>query len=192
MRLSSVSVTQTTQLLHLLLNAALVMAIALVWWGVVVFKLNNVSTQMQRLQRQYYQQARGDALEVSTNWARLRRHRHDLLVRYRLTRHNALIMHYVLLLLVSSLFCLALRALVNTNLLITASMFLFVMGVFGLLLSVVLVLMEFYQVAVSGTISAPVAQVPRQRRRTLPQPSTHQDVAVEVEGSVPRQDVIAS
>lgn len=137
------SIAQTSQLLQLVLNSAVMMVIALMWWGVAVFRLNLVSNDMQRLRRQY---RRTRAEDGHTHLLlRLRQHRHDLMVRHRLSRHSVLIMHYVLLSLMGSLFLLALRALVNTNLLITAALFLFVLGAAGILLSVALALMEFYQ-----------------------------------------------
>lgn len=137
------SIAQTSQLLQLVLNSAVMMVIALIWWGVVVFRLNMVSNHMQRLRRQCRRtQADDDRQQLLM---RLRQRRHDLTVRYRLTRHSALIMHYVLLSLMASLLLLSLRALVNSNLLITSALFLFVLGAAGILLSVALALMEFYQ-----------------------------------------------
>ncbi len=140
------SIAQTSQLLQLVLNSAVMMVIALLWWGVVVFRLNTVSNHMQRLRRQY-RRTRDEEGQQRIR-LRLRQHRHDLTVRYRLNRHSALIMHYVLLSLMASLFLLSLRALVNSNLLITAALFLFVLGAAGILLSVALALMEFYQLNV--------------------------------------------
>jgi hypothetical protein len=187
-----VSVAQTTQLLHLLLNAALVLLIALIWWGVVLCKLNTVSTQMQRLRRQYQPGNRAGTIDIPVGLPQLRRRRHDLWVRYRLTRHSALIMHYVLLTLMASLFCLALRSLVSSNLLITVSMFLFVLGAFGLLLSVTLALMEFYQMALLEDSAAPRIASSRYPHHLAPRPSTHQDVVVEVDSTMSHRDAIAS
>jgi hypothetical protein len=138
-----VSIAQTSQLLQLVLNSAVMMVIALIWWGIVVFRLNTVSHHMHRLRRQYHRsKAKGSQ---PRGLLRLRQHCQELTVRYRLNRHSALIMHYVLLSLMASLFCLALRALMNSNLLITVALFLFVLGAGGILLSVALALMEFYQ-----------------------------------------------
>jgi len=141
-----VSIAQTSQLLQLILNSAVMMVIALVWWGVVVFRLNTVSNQMRRIHRRYRRVPPDDNQQRVRS--RLRQHRHDLTVRYRLTRHSVLMMHYVLLAQVASLFLLSLRALVNSNLLITMALFMFVMGTAGILLSVALALMEFYQMNV--------------------------------------------
>jgi hypothetical protein len=141
-----VSIAQTSQLLQLILNSAVMMVIALVWWGVVVFRLNTVSNQMQRLNRRYRRNLPDDGQPRVRS--RLRQHRHDLKIRYRLTRHSVLMMHYVLLAQMASLFLLSLRALVNSNLLITMALFMFVTGTAGILLSVALALMEFYQLNV--------------------------------------------
>ncbi|NJL44957.1 MAG: DUF2721 domain-containing protein [Leptolyngbyaceae cyanobacterium SM2_3_12] len=136
------SIAQTTQLLQLVLNSAVMMVIALAWWGIVAMRLSAVTDQMQRLRRQLRQ---GDGALRQGSLARLRQHRHELGVRYRLTRHSVLIMHYVLLVLMTSLLLLSLRALINANGLITVALFLFVMGCAGIVLSVALALMEFYQ-----------------------------------------------
>ncbi|MGF1569957.1 MAG: hypothetical protein ACFCVD_18125 [Nodosilinea sp.] len=155
------SIAQTTQLLQLLLNSAVMMAIALAWWGVVVVRLGAVSAQMQRLRRQYRQAARWETNQPQGTLMRLRQYRHELLVRYRLTRHSALIMHYVLLVLMASLFSLSLRALIHGNVLITVALFLLVLGAAGILLSVMLALMEFYQLnGLEGRWLDPVASDP--------------------------------
>jgi hypothetical protein len=141
-----VSIAQTSQLLQLILNSAVMMVIALVWWGVIVFRLNTVSNQMRRINKRYRRIPPDDNQKRVR--LRLRQHRHDLTVRYRLTRHSVLIMHYVLMAQMASLFLLSLRALVNSNFLITMALFMFVMGTAGILLSVALALMEFYQLNV--------------------------------------------
>jgi len=177
-----VTIAQTSQLLQLVLNSAVMMLIALLWWGVVVFRLNTVSGQLQRFrqktvdsrdrrldgtskgsipsarqisERQFRRQ-RPYSVDRSLHRSqfRMRQQRHDLRVRYRLTRHSALIMHYVLLAQMTSLFLLSLRALVNSNMLITMALFMFVFGAAGILLSVALALLEFYQLS-RLTVSEP-------------------------------------
>lgn len=176
------SIAQTTQLLQLVLNSAIMMVVALAWWGIVVMRLSAVTAQMQRLRRQL---RRGDMPLRQGSLARLRQHRHELGVRYRLTRHSVLIMHYVLLVLMASLFFLSLRALISANGLITVALFLFVLGCAGILLSVVLALMEFYQLNVLE-----LSTVREDREAILPrdlgQHSSHGLYRVE------KQDAIAS
>ncbi len=155
------SIAQTTQLLQLVLNSGLMMVIALAWWGVVVFRLGAISARLQRLERRP----------------------HALRVRYRLNRHSALIMHYVLLMLMASLCCLALRALIDANTLITAALLLFVLGNVGILVSVTLALMEFYQL--NGLEMRPAQPRPRpvvlpaaamEQPRPSPQAQAQRDV----------------
>jgi hypothetical protein len=164
--LSIVSIAQTSQLLQLILNSAVMMVIALIWWGVIVFRLNLVSNQMQRIRRQYHRTQAADGHQKML--LRLRHHRHELRVRYRLTRHSVLIMHYVLLGLIASLFFLSLRALINSNLLITAALVLFVLGAAGILLSVALALTEFYQLNVLAMANPALSEAGWDRPAPLP------------------------
>jgi hypothetical protein len=160
------SIAQTTQLLQLVLNSVLMMVIALAWWGVVVFRLGAISARLQRLDRRPY----------------------ALRVRYRLNRQSALIMHYVLLMLMASLCCLALRALIHANSLITVALVLFVLGTIGILVSVTLALMEFYQL--NGLeVRAPQPRV-RQRPSILPNITTEKQ-ATSLQSQT-EHDVVAS
>ncbi|TVP61727.1 MAG: hypothetical protein EA342_20250 [Leptolyngbya sp. LCM1.Bin17] len=157
------SIAQTTQLLQLVLNSAIMMAIALAWWGIVMIRLEAISAQLQRL----HQTAPRTGGGVSP-------YRHGIRVRYRLTRHSALIMHYVLLAMIASLVCLTLRALVNTNLLITVAVFLVVLGSAGILVSVALALLEFYHLnaleitPAAITTASPPGKSPARRPRHNP------------------------
>jgi hypothetical protein len=160
------SIAQTTQLLQLVLNSALMMVIALTWWGVVVVRLGAISARLQRLHPKPY----------------------ELRVRYRLNRHSALIMYYVLLMLMASLCCLALRALINANSLITVALFLFVLATVGMLISVALALMEFYQL--NGLELSSPRQRPRSRPQALPQRPLRSPPSSQV--SSPQRDAIAS
>ncbi|HIK44453.1 MAG TPA: hypothetical protein IGR64_06135 [Leptolyngbyaceae cyanobacterium M65_K2018_010] len=161
------SIAQTTQLLQLVLNSALMLIIALAWWGVVVVRLATLTERLQRLPRSPY----------------------ELRVRYRLNRHSALIMHYVLLILMASLCCLALRALISANSLITAALCLFVLATVGMLLSVVLALMEFYQL--NGLVLRSSQTNPEHRPRALPR-SLPQGLSQPPAQATRQQDVIAS
>lgn len=139
------SVEQTTQLIQLILNSALMLAIAVGWWGVMWLRHSTLVSQIQAHQRRTHRLA-ADGLLNSDLLTSRRQQRYHLQTRYRLTRHSVLIMHYVLLGLVSSLFCLSLRTLFGGEWLIPAALALFILGVTGLMLSVALALMEFYQI----------------------------------------------
>jgi hypothetical protein len=139
----AITVEQTTQLIQLILNSALMMAVALVWWGVVWLRQGAIAAQLQTHQRRLAQ-LRGEGPSAE-RLAYLRQLRLQLQARYRLTRHSALVMHAVLLALVGSIFSLSLRTLMGGNWLIPLALVLFVGGIGGLLLSVGLALLEFYQ-----------------------------------------------
>lgn len=126
------TVAQTTQLIQLILNSTLMLAIALAWWGVVWLRHSALVAQLQRpLPR--------DGCGLA------RRQRRQAQRRCRLMRSSALVMHTVLLLLTASLFCLAWRTLVGADWLVPLALVLFVVGSGGLLLSVGLALVEFHQ-----------------------------------------------
>lgn len=139
------SVEQTTQLIQLILNSALMLAIAVGWWGVMWLRHSTLVSQIQAHQRHTYRLAAESLLDSDLLTSR-RQQRYHLQTRYCLTRHSVLIMHYVLLGLVSSLFCLSLRTLFGGEWLIPTALALFILGVTGLMLSVALALMEFYQI----------------------------------------------
>ncbi|MBD0337148.1 MAG: hypothetical protein ICV62_16795 [Cyanobacteria bacterium Co-bin13] len=141
----AITVEQTTQLIQLILNSALMMAIALAWWGVVWLRHSAIAAQLQAHQRRMAQ-LRGVEGQSIEQIAHLRQLRLQIQARYRLTRHSALVMHAVLLALVGSVFSLALRTLMGGNWLIPLALVLFVLGIGGLLLSVGLALLEFYQI----------------------------------------------
>lgn len=140
----AMTVEQTTQLIQLILNSALMMAIALVWWGVVWLRHSAVVAQLQGHQRRTACFIAAGSLDAE-QLAYLKHQRIYLQARFRLTRHGVLVMHGVLVALVGSLFGLSLRTLFGSNWLIPLSLVLFVVGIGGLLLSVLLTLMEFYQ-----------------------------------------------
>ena len=140
----AMTVEQTSQLIQLILNSALMMAVTLAWWGALWLRHSTISTQMQAHQRRVQRLIQGEQLTVET-LAYLRQQRYQLQGQQRLMRHSLLLVHYGLLAFMTSLFCLGLRVLFNANWLIAAAMFVFVLGVTGMLLSVLLTLLEFYQ-----------------------------------------------
>lgn len=144
------TVAQTTQLIQLILNSTLMLAIALAWWGVVWLRHSALTGQLQRRPA-----LDGRALPPLQ--------RRQAQTRCRLMRSSALVMHTVLLLLTASLFCLAWRTLVGADWLVPLALALFVAGSGGLLLSVGLALLEFCQI---NRFSRP-----SRRRSIRPQPA---------------------
>ncbi|HEY9736161.1 MAG TPA: hypothetical protein V6D06_07755 [Trichocoleus sp.] len=157
----TITVEQTTQLIQLILNSALMMAIALAWWGVVWLRHGAIATQLQTHLGRLARLREAGEPDVE-QLAHLKQLRLQLQARYRLTRQSWFIMHCVLLALVGSVFSLALRTLLSGNWLIPVALVLFVAGIGGLLLSVGLALMEFYQL---GLLEEGVAS--RGRRRSV-------------------------
>lgn len=126
------NVAQTTQLIQMILNTCLLMAIAVAWWGIVWVRYSAIAHRLSYMHQQVVQG------RVGRKPLRALRHQ------YRLGRYSTGIMHYVLLGLVLSLLGLSLRTLVGANWLISLSLLLFIAALVGLLLSVGLALLEFY------------------------------------------------
>lgn len=141
------SVAQTTQLIQLILNTCLLMAVAVAWWGITWLRHGAIANQLARARRQA---SRGD---VATPLRSLQR-------QYQLGRMSVGIMHYVLLGGGGSLLALSLRTLLGIDWLITLSMLLFAAAVGGILLSVSLTLLEFYQ-------GQPIRRYPRRRPKPM-------------------------
>lgn len=153
------TVAQTTQLIQLILNSALMMVLAMAWWGVVWLRFNAIVSELRHQERQYQVQLRAAAI-AGQPWPRRRSHRHQLRVRYRLNRHSMLTMHYVLLALAGSLLGLGLRMLISGDWLIALALVLFVLAAVGLLCSVALALLEFYQLSGLETVANGVESRP--------------------------------
>lgn len=148
------TVAQTSQLIQLILNTCLLMAIAVAWWGLVWMRYGIIANQLSQTQRQRQQG------QSHLAWRSLHR-------QYRLGRTSIGVMHYVLLGQAGSLLALSLRTLLGADWLISLSMLLFLLAVIGLTLSVGLSLMEFYQAArprrrsrASRRLKAAAPQVP--------------------------------
>jgi hypothetical protein len=146
------TVAQTTQLIQLILNSTLMLAIALAWWGVVWLRHSALTGQLQRRPA-----PNGGAASLPPL------QRRQTQTRCRLMRSSALVMHTVLLLLTASLFCLAWRTLVGADWLVPLALVLFVAGSGGLLLSIGLALLEFCQIERLSR--------PSRRRSARPQPA---------------------
>lgn len=138
------TVAQTTQLLQLMLNSALMLALALAWWGGVWLRYQGVIHAVHGRGRRVRREP-----GRRQGWPD-----HQLRVRHRLTHHSLLLMYYVLLALAASLLALGLRTLIWGDWLISLALVLFVAGVAGMLGSVALALLEFYQMSGPGAAIA--------------------------------------
>lgn len=126
------TVAQTTQLIQLILNAVLLLAISVAWWGLVWMRSSTVSDRLSRLQGI---QPRA----VNPRWLSMMR------CQYRLSRVSVGVMNCVLVGLSGSLLGLSLRTLIHADWLISLAMVLFAGGAAGLLASIGLTLLEFYR-----------------------------------------------
>lgn len=125
-------VAQTTQLIQLILNAVLLLAIAVAWWGLVWMRSSAMSDRLRRLHGIQPQ-------AVNPRWLSIMRRQ------YRLSRISVGVMNCVLVELSGSLLGLSLRTLMHADWLVSLAMVLFAGGAAGLLASIGLTLVEFYR-----------------------------------------------
>ncbi|ASC73350.1 hypothetical protein XM38_043150 [Halomicronema hongdechloris C2206] len=141
------SVHQTSQLIQLMLNSALMTLLAALFWLVLWLHHGSLATQLQhRLQRRRSYLARGPWLgEQPGQWLQASRRPSQLLLAYRLIGYSIGVLHGVLTLFLASLLGLALRTLVSLDGLIVFSLALFTLGIAGMLLAAALALGSLYQ-----------------------------------------------
>lgn len=149
------SIEQTTQLIQLILNSVLMVAVgAVVWLGLMLRwvwldsllrgaggevlrgELKGLGDRPWRLEQSWNSMSYRSLLALRRSNRRLRRHHQMVAV-------SLLVAHGSLLLLVSSTLLLALRTLVQANWLIQLSLGVFVLGVGGVLLALGLCLVDW-------------------------------------------------
>lgn len=139
------SIAQTDQLLHLILNSLLLVTACVIVLSGMLIRHNVLTQQLRSIQREYSELIEGAGRFNNARFAQLKMQLRQLRHRYRVTHFTVLTAHYALLFCVASTLVVALRTLINANWLITVALVLFVLGVTILLLSIGLTLMDIYQ-----------------------------------------------
>ena len=139
------SVHQTSQLIQLILNSALMITVCVGLMGGLWLRHGEIAHQLQSRKSQLLKAINPSNRSDPEQLTQLRQERLHLQRRYRLIHTSTLVIHYALLGFIASLFILALRTLVNLSWLIPISLFLFIVGAGGVLVSVAFALMDFYQ-----------------------------------------------
>jgi len=136
------TVEQTSQLIQLILNTVLMLAVCgLVLMGLLI-RQGTIQQQLHWVNREYREQLMGTALLQGDRFHHLKLQQQELRRHYRQAHASILIAYSALILLVMSTLTLSLRTLWNQGWLIPASMLLFVIGNGVLLLSVGIALWE--------------------------------------------------
>jgi len=136
------AVEQTSQLIQLILNAALMVAVCgLVLMGLLV-RQGTIQQHLHWVNREYRDQLMGTAFLQGDRFHHLKSQQQELRRHYRQAHASVLIAYSALLLFLMSTLMLALRTLWNQGWLIPASMLLFVVGNGVLLLAVGMALWE--------------------------------------------------
>lgn len=136
------TVEQTSQLIQLILNSALMVAVCgLVLLGMLV-RQGTLQQQLHWVNREYREQLMGTAILQGDRFQLLKNQQQELRRHYRQAQAGILIAYSALLLLLMSSFMLALRTLCNQDWLIPASMVMFAVGNGVLVLSVGMAIFE--------------------------------------------------
>ena len=144
------TVEQTTQLIALILNSALMVLLSGLLWGAAWYRQQSLLTQLQQTQRSQQLLFVNAKPNRETQLQHLRRQRQRLRRQFQLAYRSMIALHYTLAVLLLSVLLLGLRTLVFANVLISAALLLFVLGAVGLLVSVLLLLADVHQTPVLG------------------------------------------
>ncbi|MBD1911492.1 MULTISPECIES: DUF2721 domain-containing protein [unclassified Leptolyngbya] len=136
------TVEQTSQLIQLILNSTLMVAVCgLVLMGLLV-RQGTLQQQLHWINREYREQLMGTAILQGDRFQQLKSQQQELRRHYRQIHASILIAYSALLLLLISSLMLALRSLWNQDWLIPASMVMFAVGNGVMVLSVGMALVE--------------------------------------------------
>ena len=139
------SVHQTSQLIQLILNSALMITVCVGLLGGLWLRHGAIANQLRSHKSQLLKLSNPSTGSDPEQLTQLRQDRYHLQRRYHLIHSSTLVIHYALLVFIASLFILALRTLVNLSWLIPMALFLFIVGAGGVLVSVSLALLEIHQ-----------------------------------------------
>ncbi|MEO0827173.1 MAG: DUF2721 domain-containing protein [Cyanobacteria bacterium J06635_15] len=141
------SVQQTSQLIQLILNSALMIGVCVLLWGGLWLRYTTLADRLKALHIDYVKLSHalplGPGVDHRDRLRYLKQQRQKLQYHYRLSKRCTLILHYALLGFLLSIFALAARTLVNLNWLILVALGLFTAGTALLLLSVAMTLLDF-------------------------------------------------
>lgn len=138
------SVEETTQLIQLVLNSVLmVLACSLVLGGLLL-RRSVLENRLQITSVEYLQilnrfEQPPDQLLI------LKKQLRYLQQRVKFSRNGILVLYFALMLFITSTFALSMRTVISSEWLVSSAMMLFTIGVFVLLFSVAIVLLDFYQ-----------------------------------------------
>ncbi|MEL6327809.1 MAG: hypothetical protein AAFQ61_13010 [Cyanobacteria bacterium J06626_23] len=177
----SMSVEQTTQLIALIFNSALMVLLTELLWAWAWYRQTQLTAQLQQVQRSQQILFVNAKPDREHRLQQLRQRRYRLRQQLRLAYGSMLILHYTLAALLLSVFLLALRMLIFANGLITAALLLFVVGAAATLTSTLLLLVDIHHAPILGQslgalIGQTITQLLGQLRR--PRPTGGQPVSM--------------
>jgi hypothetical protein len=138
------SVEQTSQLIQLILNSALMVTACVITLGGLLVRHAAINDRLRLTHREYFELFSGIGVLKGDRRSQLRQQLRQLRQRYRLAYRSLLAVHSALVCLLSSTFVMALRTLVNWNGLISGGLVLFAIGVGIFLVGAGFALLDFY------------------------------------------------
>ncbi len=177
------TVEQTTQLIALILNSALMVLLSGLLWGAAWYRQQSLMTRLQETQRSQQLLFVNARPNRESQLHHLRQQRQRQRRQFRLAYISMVTLHYTLAMLMLSILLLGLRMLIFSNALISLAILLFVIGSAGLLIGVLLLLADVHQIPVQGQLLSDWAHdLVRQTIKRLRRPATAQS-------SIPRFEV---
>jgi len=144
------SVEQTTQLIALIFNSALLLLLCGLVWGGAWYRQQVLISQIQQTQHSQQLLFVNARPNREPRLQQLRQQRQRQQRQFRLAYGSMMVLHYTLVVLALSVLLLGLRMLVFANVLISLALLLFVAGAAGLVLALLLLLADIHQVPVLG------------------------------------------
>lgn len=141
---ASMSVEQTDQLIRLILNSLLLVVACVIVLSGSLMRHSAVVNQLRSAQREYFELLEGAGAFRTDRLMQLKFQVRQLRQRYWMAHVSTLTAHYALLFCIASALVIAFRTLINSNWLIHAALVLFVLGMGILLISIGVMLLDFY------------------------------------------------
>ncbi|MEO1592151.1 MAG: hypothetical protein AAFU71_12775 [Cyanobacteria bacterium J06632_22] len=169
------NVEQTTQLIALIFNSALMVLLSGLLWMAAWYRQQSLLNQLQQVQQSQQILWVNAKPNREPQLQRLQQQQRRLHRQFRLAYSSMMISHYALAMLLLSVLMLGLRTLLFVDGLISLALLMFVLGAAGLLLGVLLLLVDVHQTPVMGQAvltwaSQSVVQWVRHLRQPQPVP----------------------
>ncbi len=139
------SVTQTTQLIQLILNSVLMVIACVIVLSVLVIRHTAIHNRLHILNRERFELLNETEPLWNSRLVSLNKHLRHLQQQHKTASSSIFILHYALICFALSVLVLTLRTVAPVNWLVSSALVLFTGGIGLLLIGLLLVLMDFYR-----------------------------------------------